>query len=90
MGLVRHIKGVCWNCTEKMTGKREDNNRCIRTFTLVRAMVSYPGGHGSALDIRDCWECEECGEIVPVDTIQRYFLNKEIVVRQPPKIRRTK
>lgn len=89
MGLIRKMSGTCWTCTERQTGKREDGNRCIRTFSLVRAMVTFPPGTGGRYqDVRDCWECEECGELVPVETMHRYLQTGDIVIPRPSERKR--
>ena len=78
--LRRYIRGKCWNCTDKVSGDRNTDPGCEREWALVRAFFHVPGRRA---EIIDAFECQECGELVPTDTWQRYLATGDIVVRRP-------
>ena len=73
------FSGVCWECTLKNQGSTDVKEPCKRAFNLVRALVNV---HGRYIPI-DAWKCEECGTLVPFETMNRYQMTKEIVITQP-------
>lgn len=84
MALTHICAGRCYKCTAKMMGpdwEEKGKSPAIRTFHLVRALFTI-SAHKRA-EVIDCWECQECGELVPHDSWHTYQKTGNVVVRQP-------
>ena len=80
--LTRTKMFTCWKCTKTYTGATDENHTCQRPFKLVSAIAEPTG------EVYLCWECTECGTLVPMDTAGRYIRNKEIILRKQKKVTR--
>lgn len=89
MALTHICSGRCYKCTEKSMGpdwEMKGQSPVIRTFHLVRALFTSSARRHA--DVIDCWECQECHELVPYDSWRTYQKTGNVVVRQPDRRRK--
>ena len=85
MGLIKTVSGICWKCTEKDFGPdyMKSGNTSLRMFDLTRGMVTRNSPTGiKVCDVRDVFECRECGELVPLESWKEYQSNGEIIIKK--------
>ena len=80
--LIHICSGRCYKCSEKAKGpdwKAQGVPPVTSTFRLVRAL--FKSKRVGFSDILDCWECKECGELVPADSWHAYQETGNIIVK---------